>query len=94
MMYDTQMRLPHYPDLLFVNYCCNIYGINRGVYNVIDQWFFEKGIATIVERREIIITFLECLRTDTSPVRFGHGGLKDALVNFYKNYSFQTTNTI
>ncbi|MGJ9384350.1 hypothetical protein [Salipaludibacillus sp. CF4.18] len=93
-MYDTQMKLPHYPDLHFVNYCCNIYGINRGVYNVIDQWFFDKGIVTIVERREIIITFLKRVHFDTYPVRFGHGGLKDALVNFYEKYNFQTANTI
>ncbi|MEW9673342.1 hypothetical protein [Ammoniphilus sp. 3BR4] len=32
------------PDILFCKLCEDKYGINRGVYNSIDTWFFQKGM--------------------------------------------------
>jgi hypothetical protein len=37
-------------DLAFANQCFEVYGINRGVYNTIDYWFYENGIKEIEEK--------------------------------------------
>jgi hypothetical protein len=38
---EIQMEeLSHLPDLLFINFCNEKFKINRGIYNVIDQFFF------------------------------------------------------
>ena len=49
----------HLPDYEFVKKCREIYGLNRGVYNIIDSWFYNNGITSITERRKLIIKFLE-----------------------------------
>lgn len=48
----------HLPDLLFVQYCGKNFGINRGIYNTIDEFLYEKGIMQITRRREVILNFL------------------------------------
>ena len=48
----------HLPDLLFVQKCQSIYGVNRGVYNTLDSILYKKGIKEIVNRREEILSFL------------------------------------
>lgn len=76
----------HYSDLYFVNFCGETYGINRGVYNTIDSWFYAKGMNNIIERRKNIIRFLECVQIDrcqhNSRVKFGNGGLKIKLNHY------------
>lgn len=78
----------HHTDLEFQGICKEDYGINRGVYNAIDDWFYNKGIINIIERREIILEFLEYMIDAMgfeSPlkVRFGSKGLVMNLKEFW-----------
>ncbi|WP_134704371.1 hypothetical protein [Ammoniphilus sp. YIM 78166] len=70
---DVQM-----PDLSFIRLCESRYGVNRGVYNAIDQWFYEQGWIDIVNRRKTILSFLA--RQARQP--FGHGGLSSKLQEY------------
>lgn len=70
----------HFPDLLFTRLCETRYGINRGVFNTIDLWFFEQGVKDIIERRKTILSFLEINRHQPP---FGHGGLSARLKEYY-----------
>ncbi|MGG1662092.1 hypothetical protein [Brevibacillus sp. NRS-1366] len=76
----------HLPDLSFCKNCENAYGINRGVYNTIDSFFYSKGITDILERRRMIVDFLEftitCKTPKDSPIKFGHGGLTQRINEF------------
>ncbi|ASZ62398.1 RNA-binding riboflavin kinase RibR [Bacillus subtilis] len=79
------------PDLCFYKKCNNLYGVNRGVYNVIDNWFFEYGITQVAYRRIYILSFLSFLKEDNPKVsskyiRFGAGGLADKLNRFISSY--------
>ncbi|MEX2104404.1 MAG: hypothetical protein WD907_03620, partial [Bacilli bacterium] len=71
----------HMPDLRFSGLCEYLYGINRGVYNTFDYWFCEKGQINIIQRRKVILDFLNsvCLSSCRNKVerkfRFGNGGL-------------------
>jgi riboflavin kinase len=75
------------PDLSFINICNEKYGINRGVYNTIDAWFYNQGIHQIIKRRETILSFLEYIKekyiTDNRRCKFGHGGLTEKLEEYY-----------
>ena len=77
----------HLTDLSFINVCTNKYGINRGVYNTIDEWFYRKGLLNILERRKNILFFLEYIKGKTefknSHCKFGHGGLTIKLQQYY-----------
>ncbi|NLY79031.1 MAG: hypothetical protein GX072_03740 [Lysinibacillus sp.] len=75
--------LIHLPDLQFVKYCEDVFRINRGVYNIIDAWFYEKSITNIASRRKIIIEFLTFLNKDCQKIKFGPGGVKNNLKNFW-----------
>lgn len=66
------------PDLSFIRLCESRYGINRGIYNTIDLWFYEQGFIDIVERRKTILSFLD----GNSRQRFGHGGLSIKLQEY------------
>lgn len=70
------------PDLAFVRYCQKNYGVNRGVYNTIEQWFYECGISKVQERRAMILLFLKQLKTSNEKCKFGAGGLKQHLQIF------------
>ena len=75
------------PDLQFYNWCNQQYRVNRGVYNTIDQWFYEYGIINVHSRRIQILAFLdfvkeEMLEEQPKYVRFGHGGLSKRLNEF------------
>ncbi|WP_227938333.1 hypothetical protein [Alkalihalobacillus deserti] len=75
-------------DLSFANRCLEVYGINRGIYNTIDFWFYENGIKEIKLRRKIILNFLECVCIKNSKrTKFGNGGLTSALTIFLKGAS-------
>ncbi|MBM4764768.1 hypothetical protein [Bacillus sp. B15-48] len=80
---DKYTEFIHLPDLLFNQLCIKQFGINRGVYNTIDEWFFENGIKNILERRQRIFHFLvwyiqSGLATNGN-IKFGHGNLSKKL---------------
>jgi riboflavin kinase len=77
----------HLPDIQFVNYCFQTYGLNRGIYNTIDQWFYSFGYREIIGRRSITIDFLKDIqqkhgRDRSSLLRFGKGGLTKQLYDY------------
>ncbi|AOH53532.1 hypothetical protein ABE28_004140 [Peribacillus muralis] len=77
----------HLTDLSFISVCNEKYGINRGVYNTIDAWFYKQGLNNILERRNSILEFLEFIKGTAdmkhSQCKFGHGGLTVKLEEFY-----------
>jgi riboflavin kinase len=86
------------PDLQFFNWCNRQYQVNRGVYNTIDQWFYEYGIVNVHSRRIQILAFLdfvkdEMLEKQPKYIRFGHGGLTKRLNEFINDYG-QSNNVI
>lgn len=78
----------HLPDLQFFNWCNQLYGINRGVYNTIDQRLFDFGIISIYSRRIHLLAFLDSIGKDSQErehhkfIRFGPGGLTSRLKEF------------
>jgi riboflavin kinase len=76
----------HFPDLQFVQFCEESFGLNRGVYNTIDSWFFRQGVIDIVNRRKTIVHFLEhsCHSTQKRKLKFGHGGLSSRLSAYWE----------
>ncbi|MEK6448444.1 hypothetical protein [Priestia aryabhattai] len=88
--FQTDIHLHiHMPDLLFVRFCNEKYKINRGVYNTVEQWFYDQGIHNIIQRREIILSFLLFNRTCQScneKIKFGHGGVTGQLNEFWTQY--------
>lgn len=84
----SENQLVHYTDLTFQRLCEEEYGINRGVYNVIDRWFYENGLKNIISRRKEILNFL-CFMTQrmngTKPakIKFGRGGLVNTLESYW-----------
>lgn len=76
------------PDLQFFNWCNQQYKINRGVYNTIDQWFYDDGLKGILPRRLYILSFLRFVsdnKRESNPqkfIRFGNGGLTKQLTEF------------
>ncbi|MEY2195660.1 hypothetical protein AB7942_23420 [Neobacillus sp. BF23-41] len=87
------------PDLQFFNWCNQQYQVNRGVYNTIDQWFYEYGIVNIHYRRIQLLAFLEFVKGERIEqdkqkfIRFGHGGLTKRL-NEFLNDGRQRRNVI
>ncbi|WP_051302680.1 hypothetical protein [Salibacterium aidingense] len=80
-------ELIHLPDLLFVRYCETAGSINRGVYNTIDHYFYQCGRTSIMERRRMIILFLDDLTEKHSirskgKINFGKQGLISRLETF------------
>lgn len=76
----------HLPDLHFVQLCEKEFGLNRGVYNTIDFWFFTKGITDIRNRREQILHFLKSVPASSiqkGKIKFGHGGLSACLEGYW-----------
>jgi len=85
-MHRTIYEKIHLPDLSFCKACEKVYGINRGVYNTIDSLFYSRGVTDIVERRRLIVSFLEFTSNSRtakdSAIKFGHGGLTQKLNEF------------
>ena len=79
----------HLPDLQFCKLCEDIYGVNRGVYNTIEDWFSNKGINNILIRRTMILDFLaftcghSISQSCKGKFKFGHGGLTIKLEEFF-----------
>jgi len=89
----------HHTDFEFQSICKEGYGINRGVYNAIDDWFYNKGIINIVERREIILEFLsymiEAMESESPfKVRFGSKGLVINLKDFWSYRALKTSDIV
>lgn len=78
-------QLIHLPDLQFVRYCEENFCVNRGIYNIIDAWFYEKDIINVSSRRKVIIAFFSYLNKDKGNFKFGPGGVKKQLENFWKS---------
>lgn len=76
------------PDLQFYLWCQGKLKLNRGVYNTIDNWFYEHGIGHIILRRIYLLAFLDYVKTDLPDqsghkyFRFGNGGLTKMLQQF------------
>lgn len=83
---DKHIEFIHLPDLLFTKSCIKQFGINRGVYNTIDKWFFENGIKNILERRQRIFHFLVwCIQSGLATngkIKFGNGNLSKKLMEY------------
>ncbi|ALS20496.1 MULTISPECIES: hypothetical protein [Paenibacillus] len=82
-------KVIHLPDLNFVQFCQKTYGLNRGVYNTVDSWFYQKGATDIADRRKRIIHFLDCVHhpVENGRLKFGHGGLASCLTLYWENYA-------
>ncbi|QQK78135.1 hypothetical protein HUG15_01410 [Salicibibacter cibarius] len=70
-----------------MQFCLEKYGVNRGIYNTIDEWFYDQGIEDIIERRKEILRFLEFVENQyekkNEKRKFGKGGLKISLQDYY-----------
>lgn len=77
------------PDCLFSDYIQEEYGINRGVYNTIDLWFYKNGLKDLFRRRNEIVNFLHNVQENNhlanKRLKFGHGGLSSKLTDYWKN---------
>jgi riboflavin kinase len=85
----------HLPDLHFIRYCEREFNVNRGIYNTIDEWFFNFGLKNLLVRRETILYFLQKLNekriaNNTTKVRFGSGGLTYYLTDFCEKNILET----
>lgn len=80
----------HLTDHSFINVCNEKFGINRGVYNTIDAWFYKQGINNILERRNSILSFLEFIKRTSefknNRCKFGPGGLVIKLEEYHSQY--------
>ncbi|MBM7599219.1 hypothetical protein JOC34_001587 [Virgibacillus halotolerans] len=79
-------RFIHLPDRKFIDWCIEEYSVNQGIFNVIDQWFFDYGLENIIVRRKAIISFLLHANLHVSKgktyIQFGKGGVKKSLHYF------------
>lgn len=76
-------QLIHLPDLQFVKFCEEVFCVNRGIYNIIDAWFYEQDIKNVSSRRKIILIFFNHLNRDQQKIKFGPGGVKTHLEDFW-----------
>ncbi|VEF46583.1 RNA-binding riboflavin kinase [Bacillus freudenreichii] len=79
-----QSMLMHVPDLLFTTIINDCFGVNRGVYNTIDAWFWNNGIAPVGARRQTIIHFLMKNAGPNAKVKLGPGQLRSKLAQYWK----------
>lgn len=85
----SEDQIVHFTDLLFVDYCEKQFGVNKGIYNTIESWFYKKGHVDIVERRKTVLRFLQFVdgsnRENNRKLKFGHRGLVPKLDEFTVN---------
>ena len=77
----------HLPDKGFVDWCSEKFLVNRGVFNIIDHWFFDNGLENIVSRRKAMVQFLTFIHSEhcydqKMYLQFGKGGVKKCLYCF------------
>jgi len=87
MKTDSKSSLYEWPDLAFHHYCLQMYRLNRGVYNTIDQWLYDYGYAAIKGRRKMIVQFLDHMiklqeEEGRKYLSFGKGNLAIELSQF------------
>lgn len=78
------------PDLQFNQYCEQRFDVNKGIYNTIDNWFYNQGIKCIVERRKTVLQFLYEITLNKGKVKFGPGGLTRKLQAFWEKRQIQS----
>ncbi|MDF2963671.1 MAG: RNA-binding protein [Paenibacillus sp.] len=84
----SETEVQHLPDIQFVAYCYQTFGLNRGIYNTIDQWLYDFGYRDIISRRSLTLSFLTEFQNkhgkerSGSILRFGKGGLTKQLYDF------------
>ncbi|MET3508203.1 hypothetical protein [Halalkalibacter oceani] len=93
-MIEQVNKMVHFPDLSFFQYCQQIYGINRGVYNTIDDHFFSHGLSDILQRRPKILAFLSYLeasngRGENGRLKIGRKGLTMRLQEFSESGQYE-----
>lgn len=44
---DNSENMFHLPDLKFTQFCEQRFALNKGIYNTIDLWFYNKGLTNI-----------------------------------------------
>lgn len=82
----------HLPDKQFFDWCAKNYSINRGVFNVVDSWFFDYGMKNIITRRQAMDQYLRYLVSNGYYCKqklfleFGKGGVKESLNCFAEKY--------
>ena len=87
---STQARSEslYLPDLQFFKWCGRQFGVNRGVFNTIDNWFYENGFVNLYYRRILLLEFLKfsvengLKKGESKFIKFGHGGLSTKLNEF------------
>jgi len=81
-------KILHLPDYRFAAWCLRRYGVNRGIYNTIDERLFQFGIKDIVTRRMTILSFLNQVQQSQlhqgngKKIKFGKGLLISTLTQF------------
>lgn len=84
--YSGLDQVVNLPDLSFVRLCTRCFSINRGIYNTIESWMYERGLVSIAERRKAVWCFLEQLKEESKgqKVVFGSGGLTEKLNQYWE----------
>ncbi|WP_203554041.1 hypothetical protein [Bacillus sp. B15-48] len=80
-------KVSNMPDILFAKLCDEKYKINKGVLNVIDLWFYKRGVNEITARRKTILSFIDYIHiteNNGGKVKFGPGGLAVKLEIFWQ----------
>ncbi|MGG1572005.1 hypothetical protein [Fictibacillus sp. NRS-1165] len=84
-----QLHLVNLTDLEFTGLCKERYGVNKGLYNTIENYFAKQGVRNILYRRVYILEFLADVQSKKGKesrgahVSFGTGGLARALHTFF-----------
>lgn len=82
MLKNFSDSILHYPDKDFFDWCQIHFGINRGVFNTIDQLLFAQGYKDIIKRRNLLIHYLNYVidvgfvTSKGNRIKFGKGGVK------------------
>lgn len=85
-MNDIKESIINRMDLNIFKYCQNRYGINRSIYNTIEQWFYNKKVQEIVSRRQYVLCFLDYVCGDKiGYIKFGNRRLMSKLHKFWEN---------
>lgn len=84
------------PNVRFYEWCHKEFKINKGIYNTIDEHFYEYGISDLFFRRLYLLTFLEFVshaipKSNTKKfIQFGNGGLSRKLDQFMQELNRST----
>ncbi|ETI68298.1 hypothetical protein [Neobacillus vireti] len=87
MIFVEQKTIINLPDQLFSRYCKETFGLNRGVYNTIDEWFYKNSAESIEVRRKKILDFLlfyvsSLKNVEECKIKFGKGNLINLLAEY------------